>query len=92
MSVVRRWACLCVLFAIIAARLDAAPAASAVIPQAAPPGARVIVTDVRKVLGEPSAVVSEEDTQGPGATGWVYQEHRCVAHVLEGRVRSVSFE
>ena len=48
--------------------------------------------NMRNVLGEPAAIVSEQDTQGPGASAWVYQERRCVAHVLEGTVRSVSFE
>lgn len=47
---------------------------------------------VREVLGEPAAVVPEEDTFGPAAEAWVYTRSACVVRLLEGRVRSVDFE
>ncbi len=43
-------------------------------------------------MGDPSRKVTEADTRGPGAEAWVYDDARCVAHVLEERVRSVEYE
>ena len=48
--------------------------------------------EIRTALGDPASVVSEEDTQGPGAEAWVYPSANCVVHVLNGRARSVGFE
>lgn len=47
--------------------------------------------EVRATFAATPAVVSEEDTQGPGATALVYTGERCVVHVLNGRVRAVRF-
>ena len=50
------------------------------------------VAEVKTTLGEPASIVSEADTQGPGADAWVYPNAGCVVHVLDGRTRSVAFE
>lgn len=47
---------------------------------------------VEEMLGEATAVVSEEDTFGPGAEAWVYAGNACVVRLIDGRVRSVDFE
>lgn len=47
--------------------------------------------DIRATFAATPAVVSEEDTQGPGATALVYAGERCVVHMLNGRVRAVRF-
>jgi len=43
-------------------------------------------------LGKPSRVVTEADSRGPGAEAWVYEERRCVVHLLDQRVDSVEYE
>lgn len=43
-------------------------------------------------LGKPSRVVTEEDSRGPGAEAWVYEERRCVVHLLDQHVDSVEYE
>ena len=48
--------------------------------------------EIKSTLGEPATIVSEADTQGPGADAWVYPNAGCVVHVLDGRMRSVAFE
>ena len=48
--------------------------------------------EVKSTLGEPASIVSEADTQGPGADAWVYPNAGCVVHVLDGRARAVAFE
>ena len=48
--------------------------------------------EVKTTLGEPASIVSEADTQGPGADAWVYPNAGCVVHVLDGRARAVAFE
>jgi hypothetical protein len=48
--------------------------------------------DVRAKMGQPSSIVSEADTQGPGADAWIYADAGCVAHILNGQVRAVGFE
>ena len=47
---------------------------------------------LRETAGEPHEVVSEADTRGPGAEAWVYVESRCVAHLLDGRVRRIEYD
>lgn len=47
---------------------------------------------VEEMLGQATAVVSEEDTFGPGAEAWVYAGNACVVRLIDGRVRSVDFE
>lgn len=47
--------------------------------------------EVRSTFGAAPAVVSEEDTQGPGASALVYANEGCVVHILNGRVRAVRF-
>lgn len=48
--------------------------------------------ELRGKMGTPSSIVTEADTQGPGADAWVYANAGCVAHMLNGRVRAVGFE
>lgn len=48
--------------------------------------------EVRAKMGQPSSIVSEADTQGPGADAWVYADAGCVAHILNGQVRAVGFD
>jgi len=45
--------------------------------------------DAYAAMGDPTRVVSEADTRGPGAEALVYDDARCVAHVLGGKVHSV---
>lgn len=47
---------------------------------------------VTKAMGAPVRKVSEADTRGPNAEAWVYDDARCVAHLLDRRVRSVDYE
>lgn len=47
---------------------------------------------VRAKMGAPTRTVSEGDSRGPGAEAWVYEEARCVAHVVNDRVRAVDYE
>jgi hypothetical protein len=49
------------------------------------------VSEVRAALGSPTRVVSEDDTRGFGAEAWVYEQSRCVVHVLDDRVESVEY-
>jgi len=42
--------------------------------------------DVKRIMGEPDEIRSEEDVRGPEAQAWVYQASRCSVHVLAGRV------
>ena len=42
--------------------------------------------DVKRLLGEPDEMRSEEDVRGPQAQAWVYKASRCSVHVLAGRV------
>jgi hypothetical protein len=34
-------------------------------------------------------IVSEEDTRGPKASAWVYDDQRCIVHLLDARVVSI---
>src|SRR5436305_8043577 len=43
-------------------------------------------------IGKPSRVVSEDGSRGPGAEAWVYDDRRCVVHLLDQRVESVEYE
>ena len=47
--------------------------------------------DARAIFSAKPKVLSEEDTQGPGASALVYADERCVVHLLNGRVRAVRF-
>lgn len=47
--------------------------------------------DARATFAVTPTVISEEDTQGPGATALLYGDERCVVHLLNGRVRAVRF-
>ncbi|MCM2315258.1 MAG: hypothetical protein NDJ92_08915 [Thermoanaerobaculia bacterium] len=42
--------------------------------------------EVRRLMGEPDELRSEEDVRGPDAEVWVYKTSRCSVHVLSGRV------
>lgn len=42
--------------------------------------------DVRREMGEPDEIRSEEDVRGPEAQAWVYRASRCSVHVLSGKV------
>lgn len=42
--------------------------------------------DVKRMMGEPDELRSEEDVRGPDAEVWVYKSSRCSVHVLSGRV------
>jgi len=46
-------------------------------------------SSVRSDMGEPTRVVKEDDTRGPGAEAWVYEQSRCVVHTLNDQVDSV---
>jgi hypothetical protein len=46
-------------------------------------------TNVRELLGVPSRKVSEDDVRGPGAAAWVYDEQRCIVHLMGERVVAV---
>lgn len=50
------------------------------------------VPALRRLMGEPSRVVSESDARGPGAEAWAYDDARCIAHILENRVRGIDFD
>jgi len=50
------------------------------------PGTRT--ADLRAKMGEPDRIVSEEETRGPGATVWVYNDRRCAVHLLQDKVES----
>ncbi|MGK2859398.1 MAG: hypothetical protein ACSLFQ_19525 [Thermoanaerobaculia bacterium] len=43
-------------------------------------------SEVRRLMGEPDELRSEEDVRGPEAEAWVYKGSRCSVHVLAGRV------
>jgi len=43
-------------------------------------------SQVKKLMGEPDEIRSEEDVRGPEAQAWVYNASRCAVHVLSGRV------
>ena len=49
-------------------------------------------SEVSKAMGAPARRVSEADTRGPNAEAWVYEDARCVAHLLDRRVRSVDYD
>jgi hypothetical protein len=53
---------------------------------------RTAADAITQRLGKPSKVVSEEESRGPGAEAWVYEERRCVVHLLDQRVESVDYE
>jgi hypothetical protein len=48
--------------------------------------------EVKARLGEPTRVVSEEDTRGPGAAAWVFEQKRCVVHLLADRIESFEYD
>ncbi len=48
--------------------------------------------EVRAKLGAPTRIVSEEDTRGPEATAWVFEQKRCVVHLLADRVESFEYD
>jgi hypothetical protein len=48
--------------------------------------------ELQKAMGDPARRVTEVDTRGPGAEAWVYDDARCIAHVLNEHVRSVDYE
>jgi hypothetical protein len=43
-------------------------------------------------MGTPARRVSEAETRGPNAEAWVYDDARCVAHLLDHRIRAVDHE
>lgn len=45
------------------------------------PGAKV-----RALLGEPQRKVLEDDIRGPGAMAWIYDDRRCIVHLMNDRV------
>lgn len=47
---------------------------------------------VTQHIGKPSRVVTEADSRGPGAEAWVYEERRCVVHLLDQHVDFVEYE
>ena len=47
---------------------------------------------MRAKLGAPTRIVSEEDTRGPEATAWVFEQKRCVVHLLADRVESFEYD
>jgi hypothetical protein len=42
--------------------------------------------EVKREMGEPDEIRSEEDVRGPEAEAWVYRASRCSVHVLSGKV------
>lgn len=77
---------------------SAAPADGAAVPLASARTGRCFAVnagmsekEARATFAATPAVISEEDTQGPGANALVYAEERCVVHVLNGRVRAVRY-
>ncbi|HSP15032.1 MAG TPA: hypothetical protein VLV78_09790 [Thermoanaerobaculia bacterium] len=44
---------------------------------------------VKKKLGDPDEVRSEEDTRGPGAAIWVYRDSRCAVHIFDNKVEFI---
>jgi hypothetical protein len=42
--------------------------------------------DVKKLLGQPSNIVGEEEMRGPGAEVWTYESTRCAVHLLNDNV------
>lgn len=45
--------------------------------------------DVRKKLGNPDHVRSEEDVRGPGAEVWLYDDSRCAVHIMMDTVEYI---
>lgn len=45
--------------------------------------------EVESKIGKPDRKVSEEETRGPGAQVFVYENSRCAVHLLDERVESV---
>lgn len=76
----------------------AAPADGAAVPLASARTGRCFAVnpgmsekEARATFAATPAVISEEDTQGPGATALLYASEGCVVHVLNGRVRAVRY-
>lgn len=44
---------------------------------------------VKQKLGDPDHIRGEEDTRGPAAEVWVYDDVRCAVHLFGDRVDSV---
>ncbi|MBI2215013.1 MAG: hypothetical protein HYU52_15300 [Acidobacteria bacterium] len=42
--------------------------------------------EVKRAMGEPDDVRSEEDVRGPEAQAWIYRASRCSVHILSGRI------
>jgi hypothetical protein len=42
--------------------------------------------NLRNKLGEPDRILAEDETRGPGATVWVYNDSRCAVHLLQDKV------
>jgi hypothetical protein len=53
---------------------------------------RTAADAVTERIGRPSRVVSEAESRGPGAEAWLYDDRRCVVHLLDHRVESVEYE
>jgi hypothetical protein len=53
---------------------------------------RTAADAITQRLGKPSRVVTEADSRGPGAEAWVYEDRRCVVHLLDKQVDSVEYE
>jgi hypothetical protein len=46
-------------------------------------------SSVRKRLGDPDEIRSEEELRGPGADVWIYRDSRCAVHFISDRVESI---
>lgn len=47
------------------------------------------VKKVRELLGEPTLDRAAEDSMGPGATVMVFDESRCIVHLIDGTVDQI---
>lgn len=51
--------------------------------------AGMTASEVEAKIGKPDRKVSEEETRGPGAQAYVYENSRCAIHLLDEKVESV---
>jgi hypothetical protein len=45
--------------------------------------------DLKRLVGQPDEVRSEETVRGPGSATWVYRDMRCAVHLFDDRVELV---
>jgi hypothetical protein len=45
--------------------------------------------EIKQKLGNPDHIRGEEETRGPAAEAWIYEDIRCVVHLYGDRVDSI---